>query len=98
MAGPTLTISWSEDALADLGRFADFLQETAPNLASSIAYEIIARTRLLGQRPLIGRPVSGTAYREFVIRALNAAYVVRYRTNQNRVFILRVFHRRERRM
>jgi hypothetical protein len=37
-----LTVEWSDDALADLDRFSDFLRQTYPAIAKRVAQEIIA--------------------------------------------------------
>ena len=83
--------------MADLQAFASFLHDFAPNMASSIAEEIVAKSRIIGERPLIERPIAGPGRRQFVIRALNAAYILQYRVEPDRTVILRVFHSRENR-
>jgi plasmid stabilization system protein ParE len=90
-------VVWSAAALADLDRFARFLQKNHPALAGIVAREIIAKVQVLQQQPRIGRTVGKTRYRQLVLRVLNAAYVFRYRAIGERLVILRVFHRRERR-
>jgi hypothetical protein len=39
----SIDLDWSDDALADLDRFAAFLKEQSPELAAIVAEEIIAR-------------------------------------------------------
>jgi addiction module RelE/StbE family toxin len=91
-----MTVEWSADAVADLDRFADFLHRHHPELARVVAREIIEKTNILRERPLLGRPLAGHAhYRQIVLLVLNAAYVIQYRTEGERVVILRVFHGRE---
>lgn len=45
VAGP-IDLDWSEDALADLDRFAAFLHDHSPELAVIVAEEIIARAQV----------------------------------------------------
>ena len=94
--GRAVEIEWSENALRDLERFAAFLQEHHPGLASSVARGIIDRARLLSEFPKLGRPVAGREeYRQLVLQVLNAPYVFHYRFADGRLVILRVFHGRE---
>ena len=93
-----MKIEWSAAALADLDRFADFLQDRHPRLSAIVAREIIAKARILTDSPRLGRALAGRdEYRQVVLRVLNAAYVFRYRVLEDRIIILRVFHGRERR-
>jgi plasmid stabilization system protein ParE len=97
MAGP-ITLEWSEAALRDLDRFADFLQRNHPSLASIIAREIVRKAEVLSHIPHLGRPIAGREeYRQVVLQVLNAAYVFQYRYDGRRLVMLRVFHGREKR-
>jgi len=91
-----MRIEWSEDALADLDRFAAFLHKSHSSLAPFVAREIIEKTRLLERHPKAGRRIGGSEeYRQIVLQVLNAPYVFQYRFDGSRVVILRVFHGRE---
>ena len=89
-------IEWSATALADLDRFAAFLENRHPHLAKIVAAEIVAKAQILSDHPQVGHPIEGrTENREIVLKVLNAAYVFRYGYDGERVVVLRVFHGRE---
>ena len=91
-----MNLEWSAEALADLDRFATFLQKQQPSLAGTVAQEIIDKAQMLSEHPLLGRAIEGREeYRQIVLQVLNAAYVFQYRYDGNRVVMLRVFHGRE---
>ena len=93
-----MTPEWSATALADLNRFAAFLEEHYPRLAQIVAVEIIGKVQVLAAHPEMGRPIKGRAStRELTLQVLNAPYVFRYRYDGRRLVILRVFHGREKR-
>ena len=92
----SIDLEWSDDALADLGRFAAFLHDQSPELAAIVAREIIARAQVLSRHPKLGRPLSTRdEYRQLVLEVLGAAYVFQYRYDGSRLVILRIFHGRE---
>ena len=94
----SLTVEWSADALRDLDRFALFLRQHHPSLAAIVAREIVLKTQVLSDIPLLGRPIAGREeYRQVVLQVLNAAYVFQYRYDGKRLVMLRVFHGKEKR-
>ncbi len=89
-------LEWSAAALADLDRFAEFLQRRHPHLASIIAAEILAKAEIIQEHPQLGRPIEGRIdYREILLQVLNATYAFRYGYDGERLIMLRVFHGRE---
>jgi plasmid stabilization system protein ParE len=91
-----MKLEWSDEALADLDRFAQFLSREHPTLAPNVATEIIDRVQVLSQHPRLGRPIAGRQeYRQIVLQVLGAAYVFQYRFDGARLVMLRVFHARE---
>ncbi len=91
-----MNLEWSDDALADLDRFAEFLRRQHPHLGRVIAGEIIERAEALSEHPRLGRPIAGREeYRQIVLEVLNAVYVFQYRYDGKRLVMLRVFHGRE---
>lgn len=93
-----MKLEWSRAALADLDRFAEFLHDQHPRLARIIASEILHRTQIIADHPLLGRPIEGRSeFREFILPVLNATYVFQYAYDGERLVMLRVFHGREQR-
>jgi toxin ParE1/3/4 len=91
-----MKLEWSDQALADLDRFAEFLHQEHPSLASRVATEIISKAQVLAEHPQLGRPLAGRQeYRQIVLQVLGAAYVFQYRFDGQRLVMLRVFHGRE---
>jgi plasmid stabilization system protein ParE len=91
-----MNVEWSQDALADLDRFALFLHDKYPALAPRVAQEITDKAQILSEFPQSGRPLAGREeYRQIVLAILNARYVFQYRYDGERLVILRVFHGRE---
>jgi plasmid stabilization system protein ParE len=91
-----MKLEWSDQALADLDRFAEFLHREHPSLAPIVATEIIDKAQVLSEHPQLGRPLAGRQeYRQIVLQVLGAAYVFQYRFHGQRLVVLRVFHGRE---
>jgi plasmid stabilization system protein ParE len=69
-----MKVEWSDEALADLDRFVEFLNREHPSLAATVAGEIISKTRVLAEHPRLGRPIAGREeYRQIVLRVVRAA-------------------------
>ena len=91
-----MRIEWSHAALADLDRFAEFLNERHPSLAAKVAQELIAKSETLLDHPYLGRPIDDRAgFRQVVMQVLNAACVFQYRVEDDRIVMTRIYHGRE---
>jgi toxin ParE1/3/4 len=91
-----MRLEWSDEALADLDRFVEYLDRQHPSLAATVAREIISKVQVLTSHPRLGRPIAGREeYRQIVLQVLRAAYVFQYRLDGERIVMLRVFHARE---
>jgi toxin ParE1/3/4 len=89
----SMKLEWSDEALADLDRFAEFLDREHPSLAAIVATEIIDKVRVLSEHPQLGRPIAGREeYRQIVLQVLGAAYVFQYRFDGQSLVMLRVYH------
>lgn len=91
-----MKLEWSDDALAGLDRFVDFLAKEHPSLASVVAVNLIEKVQVLTEHPQLGRPIGGRKeYRQLVLQVAGAAYIFQYRFDGERLVMLRVFHARE---
>jgi plasmid stabilization system protein ParE len=71
-----MKLEWSDQALADLNRFAEFLHREHPSLAPIVAAEIMGKAQVLSEHPQPGRPIAGRQkYRQVVLQVPGAAYV-----------------------
>jgi plasmid stabilization system protein ParE len=50
-----MNLEWSDEALADLDRFVEFLGRERPALAKIVATEIIDEVQVLSEHPQLGR-------------------------------------------
>jgi plasmid stabilization system protein ParE len=66
----SMKLEWSDEALADLDRFAEFLDREHRSLAAIVATEIIDKVRVLSEHPQLGRPIAG---REEVLGGASSA-------------------------
>ncbi|TMK42715.1 MAG: type II toxin-antitoxin system RelE/ParE family toxin [Alphaproteobacteria bacterium] len=90
-----MKLEWSDQALADLDRFVEFLSREHPSLAAVVAREIVDKAQVLSSHPQLGRPIAGREeYRQIVLEVVGA-YVFQYRFDGKRLVMLRVFHGRE---
>ncbi len=87
---------YSDVALADLDRLTEFLLENDPGAAGETAELIRSAIAVLGDHPLIGRPLE-EGLRELVISRGRTGYVALYSVEDahDAVFILSVRHQRE---
>lgn len=90
------TLTYSERALTDLERLADFLIETDSSAAGETIELIGEAVELLRRHPLIGRPVEHEL-RELVISRGRTGYVALYAFEDahDAVLILAIRHQRE---
>lgn len=87
---------YSERALADLERLADFLVAGDPSAAAATLELIDEAITLLKRHPLLGRPVEH-GMRELVISRGRTGYIALYslEEEQDAILILAIRHQRE---
>ena len=87
---------YTEQALVDLERFSDFLQETDPQAAQNTANLIFEALEILVLHPEIGRKVH-FGQRELVISRGRTGYLTLYRflPRLDRIMVLALRHQRE---
>lgn len=90
---------WLPEALGDIERLHDFLNEKSPQAARRAAQTILEGAHLLEGAPEAGRPLSdGTGRRELFLPFGAGSYVLRYRLDApGSVVVIRVWHSRENR-
>lgn len=89
-------VNFTEQALSDLERIFQFLEQEAPEFSIVAGEEIVDATTVLQRHPLIGRPAPHDL-RELVISKERSGYVALYRflPANNRIDILAIRHQRE---
>lgn len=91
-------VVWLPEALDDLMRLRNFLEDKSPQAANRAAAVIRGGAKTLADFPAIGKPMNdGTERRELFMPFGTANYVLRYRMDQDIVVIIRVWHSRENR-
>jgi plasmid stabilization system protein ParE len=89
-------LAWTEHALEDLARLADFLAKEDPASAGATFDLIQQAVGIVADHPLIGRRVSGEQ-RELVISRGRSGYLALYepQANFDRVLVYAIRHQRE---
>lgn len=85
-----MQIVWLKNALRNLDELANYISQENQQAAAQVIDLIIAQVYQLAKQPSLGRPGRVVGTRELVIS--NTHYLVPYRTKNNKVEILRVFH------
>lgn len=92
-----MQLKWAPSALHDVQRLHRFLLDKSPDAASRAVAAIRNGVRVLGEQPLIGRPVDDmpVEFRDWIIDFGDSGYVARYRVDAAEVVILAIRHQRE---
>ena len=90
------TVIYSEAAMGDIRRLAQFLRETHPEAAEATAGLIIEAIAVLRDHPLIGRPTD-SGQQELLISRGRSGYVALYDyvPATDEVTVHRIRHQRE---
>jgi plasmid stabilization system protein ParE len=87
-------VVWLPDALNDLEKQFDFLNEKNPNAASRAVRAILSAAASLAKSPQRGTPIPDSKQRKLRVFFGKYGYLLYYRAENNQVFILRVHHGR----
>lgn len=89
-------VHFTEQALSDLERIFQFLEQESPDFTITVGEKIVDATSVLQRHPLIGRPAPHNL-RELVISKGQSGYVALYRflPAKDRIDILAIRHQRE---
>ena len=80
---------WTDPALIDLDRIAEYIAIQNPHAAQSLIQNILDKTELLSKQPHSGKPIpeiSETLYREWIIPPCR----IFYKTDTKRLYILHI--------
>jgi addiction module RelE/StbE family toxin len=91
-------IIWSPGAAQDIERLRKFIQQKNPSAAKRAANRILEASKILKANPEAGYPLEDyVPYRQLTIPFGDGDYIIRYRLEENKVFIARVWHSKEHR-
>jgi len=88
--------TWTEKALSDLARLYEFLAPVNRSAAARVVQQLVAAPGILSANPRLGERLEEFNPRD-VRRLFVGDYELRYEINQQRIFLLRVWHSREQR-
>ena len=91
-----MQLTWTEKALSDLARLHDFLAPVNRQAAARVVQQLVAAPEILTGNPRLGERLEEFNPRD-VRRIFVGDYELRYEINQQRIFLLRVWHSREQR-
>jgi plasmid stabilization system protein ParE len=87
---------WQKGAVDDLFRLREFLRQKNPKAALNAAKKIIATANFLLEQPYLGHPIEDMPeFHKLKIPFGKNNYVMKYRINEGKIIILRVWHSRE---
>jgi plasmid stabilization system protein ParE len=89
-------LKWTSKALSDLARLHEFLAPVNPTAAARAVQSLAAAPSALLAHPRLGERLDGFEHRE-VRRLLVGSYEMRYELRDGEIYILRLWHTREKR-
>jgi len=91
-------VIWLPDAVKDVMRLREFIQDKNPSAAQRAASKIKEGVLILISNPESGRPVDElSSFREILIPFGAGNYVLRYRKDNLKIVVVRVWHSKEER-
>ena len=91
-----MDIKWTSKALSDLHHLFEFLAPVNRQAAANTAQTLVATPERITDQPRIGEKLDEFETRE-VRRLLVGHYEMRYEINNDILYVLRIWHTRERR-
>jgi len=85
-----MQIRWLNEAVLDLQKLHNYIQNDKPQAAEKIAKLIYETVDFLAQQPAMGRPGRVPHTRELILGG--TPYIIPYRVKGNVIEILRVLH------
>ena len=85
-----MQLRWTEDAVNDLERIADYLLKQVPDRAPDLIRRVYDAPATLLDLPNRGRPGKRDGTRELVLTPL--PYIVVYTVRSNVIFVVRILH------
>ncbi len=91
-----MDLKWTSKALSDLTRLHEFLAKVNPKSAANIVKTLVSAPKSLLEHPRIGEQLEEFEGRD-VRRILVGNYEMRYELQRDTIYILRLWHTREKR-
>ncbi|MCF6254118.1 MAG: type II toxin-antitoxin system RelE/ParE family toxin [Thiomicrorhabdus sp.] len=93
-----MKITYTPEAIADLVRLREFIENKNPQAARRIAKELVAGISQLKIFPFIGVVVEEAPEPEMVRDLIIGSYIARYLVYSSEIYILRIWHHKEQRL
>jgi len=88
-----VNIIWAPEAKEDFKRLYAFIYPHNPGAAAKLVQTLFDSAETIRAHPKIGKPYSGDPlFRDFITPFGARAYVLRYRSLNNDIFITRIWH------
>lgn len=89
---------WEPGAVDDLSRLREFIQPHNSKAAANATRRIIESANLLLDNPYLGHPIDNMpAFNKLFIPFGKNGYTLRYRIEDKKIVVLRIWHARENR-
>jgi len=93
-----MKITYTPEAIRDLIRLREFIENKNPQAAQRVAETIRNKIQQLKTFPLMGVEVEEAPDPEMIRDLIMGHNIVRYLVHSNEVYILRIWHHKERRL
>jgi len=93
-----MRISYSPESIEDLRRLREFIEIKNPRAAQKMAASILKGIRQLKSFPYMGVEVPRAPNPEMIRDLIIGNYIVRYLVNGKKIYVLRIWHHKEKRL